>query len=321
MMGAAHPTFLNLMDLLTRSQHKNLRLEAIKKEIELLIAAIIVEPSNWKAYLDRGMHYLYINNAEAAISDYTQLINKNKFLREAYIGRGHAQNRLGNKLEALADYRLAIRADSIHIHAYYLCADIERKLGNLEAAIDTYSQAIAIDSQDAAAHHNRASAKEKLGRYKEAILDYTKAIEIHALYDGDRDELDIENAGYLSAYFARGNVKLKSGDRQGAMADYAEVITFRAITTDDLLEIGKARRYIGDREGAIRDFTRIIAPDRSCSFTAYYERAITKLELGDLNGAIDDATLAIDFHELYEGEFDKNIALELIENIRVGRHD
>lgn len=312
------------MNIKTYLQLKQKEVERRQHTIDCLSTSIVKNPSNWKAYLDRGEQYLYISKYEAAISDYTQLIDRGVFLREAYIGKGHAESGLGNKLNALEDYSLAIQADSTHIHAYYLYASIQELLGDREAIIDIYDRFIAINSKNSAAYHNRASAKEELGRYAEAILDYTKSIELDDIDKLDRANLDVSNSGCLLSYFHRGNAKLKYGDRQGAIEDYTEVITFRAITTDDLMIIGKARRYKGDREGAIRDFTKTIAPFRSCSSTAHYEIALTKLEMGDRQGAIDDANLAINFSELSEGEFDKNLALKLIENIRLdissGKH-
>ncbi|WP_396136490.1 tetratricopeptide repeat protein [Chamaesiphon sp. VAR_48_metabat_403] len=117
---------------------------------------------------------------------------------------------------------------------------------------------MSTNSKNSAAYHKRASAKEKLCRYAEAILDYTKSIELDDIDEFDREELDVTNSGCLLSYFHRGNTRLKSGDRQEAVEDYTEVISFRAITTDDLMIIAKARRYAEDLESAIRDFTTTI---------------------------------------------------------------
>jgi tetratricopeptide (TPR) repeat protein len=88
------------------------------------------------------------------------------------------------------------------------------KLANLEREIEG-------DSHDAIAYHNRAIAQVKSGNYHQAITNYTQAIESidRSNVRADEPTLAVNNARKAGIYNDRGLVKLKLGDKRGAIDD------------------------------------------------------------------------------------------------------
>jgi tetratricopeptide (TPR) repeat protein len=106
---------------------------------------------------------------------------------------------------------------------------------------------------------------------------------------GDQDAL---------SYFNRALTRYDLGDRQGAIADYEEVL--RIHPHDDVAynNRGLVRYDLGDKRGAVTDFDLAI----QCyggSFVAYCNRGIVRAELGDRVGAVEDYTAALQLNPDY----------------------
>jgi tetratricopeptide (TPR) repeat protein len=291
----------------TSSNPKDQYAQAKQKALSNLTNAIAAEPNNWELYFERAQQYLWNGNYVEAMSDYTYLIDNKMLLPKSYTGRGQTKYALGEITEALKDFNLAIASDPKYMIAYHLSATTSKKLGKYEEAIGTYDQIISIDPDDYVAYHNRGIIKEQLGNYQEGILDFTKSIEISESKEEES----------LLVYYNRGNLNKKIGDKQGAIHDFTYVANARPRDKYHLLLIGQAKRHIGAKQEAIEDFTKLIDSDNYYTSSAYLERAITKSELGDLEGALEDANKSVKFSELQKDEFDKAQALELIENIKL----
>jgi tetratricopeptide (TPR) repeat protein len=295
------------MDSQLFAESQYLYLQARQREINHLSFSIAEEPDKWIFYFDRAEKYLLIGNYKAAICDYNQVINQNEFLQKSYIGRGKANSAIENMDEALKDFNCAIQVDPNNVLAYHYCANVNTRIGKYEEVINIYNRLIGLDPEDSCAYCNRGLAKEKLGKYQESILDYTKSIELN----------EAEEEESLLAYFNRGNAKLKTGDKEGAIEDYDLTLKCKPRDISDLIIFGKTKKYKGDKRKAIEDFTAIIQSQKSYTSTAYYERAVTKFEIGDLEGAIEDANKSVELSDLQKDEFDKAQALELIKNIKL----
>tara|TARA_B110000879_G_scaffold76627_1_gene106722 strand:- start:43 stop:582 length:540 start_codon:yes stop_codon:yes gene_type:complete len=110
--------------------------------------------------------------------------------------------------------------------------------------------------------------------YSGAILYYSKAIEIRP--------------NWHYPYFMRGNCKLGIQDYYGAIYDFTKTIDIYP-NLNVYAYRGYAKNIINDYYGAIFDCTEALklANDYQYAF-AFYIRAISKKEIGDINGACQD---------------------------------
>lgn len=101
--------------------------------------------------------------------------------------------------------------------------------------------------------------------------------------------LEPSNSGY---YLIRANAKERKRDHAGAAADYARAIEFAREDKDVLYLVrAEAREQAGDLDGAIADYTRAI--DINPKFAdAYHGRGLAKQKKGDPKGAAADLARA-----------------------------
>lgn len=96
----------------------------------------------------------------------------------------------------------------------------------------------------------------------------------------------------VAAYWNRAVTRFDLGDRQGAIADFNQVLS---ILPEDAVAYnyrGLVQADLGDRVAAIADFSRSIAL-QSQQLMAYCNRGFLLSEAGDYAGAIADLTMAI----------------------------
>ena len=108
----------------------------------------------------------------------------------------------------------------------------------------------------------------------------------------DRFDDPALDANDAIAYFNRASTRYDLGDRQGAIADYTEVL--RIAPRDDVAynNRGLARYDKNDRYGAMADFEQAVQHNPE-NFVAYCNRGFIRSELGDKMGAIEDYTFAL----------------------------
>ena len=95
------------------------------------------------------------------------------------------------------------------------------------------------------------------------------------------------------AYIVRGNFRAELvGDRNGAIADYSQVIQLEPERALGYYLRAKNRFKLGDPKGAIDDFDRAIQLQPNY-VNAYLSRGVVRASLGDRQGAIDDTSQAI----------------------------
>ncbi len=95
-------------------------------------------------------------------------------------------------------------------------------------------------------------------------------------------------SGPLAELFAnRADALLRLGDPDRARADYRSALKVDSSNPRGLLARGRMRARAGRHAAALIDFNRVIAtgPDRPA---AHYARALSRVALGDLEGAIAD---------------------------------
>ena len=119
---------------------------------------------------------------------------------------------------------------------------------------------------------HRGMKKQNLEDYPGAISDYTEFLKT--------------NPTHLLAYSNRGYAKAMQNDLIGSMADLNRAIEL-APSADTYNARGNVKAMAGNKIGSVRDFNRAIRLDRNFA-DAYYNRAISRHDLGDIHGAKSD---------------------------------
>jgi len=146
--------------------------------------------------------------------------------------------------------------------------------------IDICTAVIENSPQDVKALLYRANAKWNIREYSEAHKDYSRVIEI--------DPLNIE------AYDGRANCV----DTSEAIKDYSKIIELDPLNINAYHNIAQIKEFYGDVSGAIDGYSKAIenyvGNHPIVLHELYSFRGCTKLDMNDVDGAIQDLLKAVE---------------------------
>ena len=214
-------------------------------DAELVLA---VEPGNEGALWQKARLHTMLGEAEAALAANDRMLKLAKD-RAAAIGvRGELLSRLGRKDEATAAWRQALALIDTRLKAI---DDPDRELLQQKVAIllllRDYKSAVAV-------------ADAQLRRYPGSVTYL--ALRCQARAEGsielpqaqkDCDDAIRFNSGAVEAFNARGLLKLRLGQWDGAIADYSAALALEPRAYRSLFARGVARLRKGEREVGERD--------------------------------------------------------------------
>ncbi len=218
-----------------------------QQAIENLTQAIQLQSHLGKAYSDRCLAYLQLQDYHQAIADCNQAINFAPNNVEAYLNRGLANYRQKYFSAAIADYNQAIALKPHEFRAYYNRALAHAAKGNYSEAIFDYNLSLTQISQPtnlllADIYNDRGLARLQLQDLEAAMLDFSKAIHL--------------DANDYRAYFNRGCACRRKGDNFGALRDFSEVIRLNPNNAIAYVNRGMTRYHLGYYQGAIADLQK-----------------------------------------------------------------
>lgn len=141
--------------------------ELIKK----LSKHIADNPSNAKAFNNRGIAYWEIGKDERALEDITKSIVLCPEDSIQFLNRAEIYERQGQLKEAASDYAMAIQLSGEDPFVYRTRAEFCLERGDLHQAIEDYTKAIALDPEHPYTYEQRAKAYESLGQTERAAAD------------------------------------------------------------------------------------------------------------------------------------------------------
>jgi tetratricopeptide (TPR) repeat protein len=100
-----------------------------------------------------------------------------------------------------------------------------------------------------------------------------------------------------------GNLKLRNGDYDGAIADFSRAISLEPSNSGYYLIRANAKERKRDYAGAAADYARAIEFAREDKDVIYVVRAEARDQAGDLDGAIADYTRAIEINPKFAGAY------------------
>jgi len=162
-----------------------------KGAVDALTKAITKDPTNFGAFLNRGVAYDNLKQYDKALADYNSAIAIVPHFGRAFHNRGHAREKMEQYEQAVADYNDALtNADNLVIDAlggiagvdkagvYYDRGNALYELKKFDESVASFTSAIALDGKFAAAYNNRGVVHFELGDKTAACADRSKACEL-----------------------------------------------------------------------------------------------------------------------------------------------
>lgn len=145
-------------------------------------------------------------------------------------------------------------------------------------SVALWSHAVKLEERNALAHHKLGEALVQVGKLDEAMLHFDRA----AAVDGQ----------FSPTYVARGNLKRKLGNLQGAFDDYTVAMGLQSSSPVAASNRGQLWLDKGDAQRALSDFAAALTadPDHVSSLAS---RARAWHMLGNVRAAMSDADRAI----------------------------
>jgi tetratricopeptide (TPR) repeat protein len=195
-------------------------------------------------------------------------------LLDAYYNRGNIQYRRGILDAAIADFTEVIEINPNHAKAYNDRGNARDDKGDRAGAIADQDRAIEIDSQYAKAYYDRAITRRRSPPTVESLnatlADLTKAIE---LLPGETEFFRQRGGVRLQAYVLGRNADLLAG----AIADLDNVLVAAPTDAPAYVMRGMARRHRKEFELAVADFGSAIGASPTLA-AAYMYRGLVRLE-------------------------------------------
>lgn len=146
--------------------------------IEACSADIEHDPQNAAAYDNRGLAHQTLNDAAAALEDYTKALAIAPDTVTYLIDRGSALDVLGKYEEAEAEFTKALKLDPKSALAYTNRAGVRGALGNADGAFDDVEAAFRIAPKAAASYDALGFALNAKGYHALALAAFQRALEI-----------------------------------------------------------------------------------------------------------------------------------------------
>jgi tetratricopeptide (TPR) repeat protein len=213
-----------------------------------------------------------VQDYEGALVAWNLAIGWDPLQLDFYYQRALVNKLLKNYYDVLADCQRILEQNPDHPLAGWLNAIALVKVENYSVALLSLNQHIENYPQDPNGYCYRGICYEKLENFSQALIDFDRAI--------------LLQSNHHIFHHARGRIRQKTGDLQGALTDFSITINCKpqAAVYDDRAEV---YRCLGSHLEALQDCD--FAIELNPNFTnAYFRRGLTYAEIGDLELALLD---------------------------------
>ncbi|KAJ3354248.1 cytochrome c oxidase subunit 1 [Entophlyctis luteolus] len=250
-----------------------------------------------------------VGRTQESLDAFTDSIKVNRTLTEALLGRGNVHAAVGNCVSAKRDYARVVHMYPTCIEAYVNMAYTLQMEGRYQKAWDLFAMALAIDPTSTSALEGRAVVNYTMRNYFGALMDISKAIEIcpnNAEYLTNRSVIHVAmndavkalmdnklalkiDPQYALAYFNIGNIYFSQSRWEIAAMYYNKALEFDPDDDAAYLNRGITRAQLQDADGALDDFNTAVAMSTPphCA-EARFNRAQLLHALGNLEAADAD---------------------------------
>ncbi len=238
--------------------------------------AVMLDPNFLSPMNNRASMYGEQTSFNAAIREYTALLEQDPYYAFAYSNRALIYKVTGDFDRALEDTQRAIELDPLATNAYLIEGDVYVALYEFELALDDYTRAIETDPLYAYAYSCRASYYMSFGEYELSLQDWDKVI-----------ELEPENP---DNYYTRGILLKELGDLEAALSDLRQASAL-GYGPDATILLGQVLMEQGNSDEAMQALTYALLMDNGRA-DAYILRAKLYFERGQPMQALSDLAFA-----------------------------
>jgi tetratricopeptide (TPR) repeat protein len=303
-----------------------------------LTAALVLEPRNADALVERAFAYEQMGNAANALVDMDEAIRVRPDAW-THVVRGYINMTGGHRAAALTDFDHALELEPEQEWARASRAEVYRIDGRYEDALADLDRALAIDPEYTWAHAERSRCLSGLERWDEALHEMARAADLDSETHWHRADfaLLLLNLGRhaqalrevdraLAAPYQRGPRDrawphtLRAWALHGLGRETeALAVLDHAISVDDGYNLSFAMRgwllwEAGRLPEAERDFARVITDGQPYPW-AYGGRGAVRLYAGQYEDAVDDFTQAFTL-QFGITDAESEIARPLVELLR-----
>jgi len=290
-------------------------------------------------YFIRGLANFYVKGKnEITIENLLKCIEIGDYQCESYYNIGRCKNKSYNFEASIDNFNLSIKVNPNYLNAYFARAKTLYRLGNKENALSDFDKIIKLGTKSETPHFCRGTIFFELNEYDAALKEFNKTIDVcHNNYIYFKARADLKekmNDIYgsirdlsiaiglepeiVELYLGRAKLYMKLKEYENAISDFTKCFDLNKCNYDYLRLRAEAKMVSSNYSSAIEDYSKIIkiTPHRkyqpsSKEFNGYRvghfygKRGICEFELGNIQGACDDAVRTIcvsqktsDFKEL-----------------------
>ncbi|TMR05561.1 tetratricopeptide repeat protein [Nonomuraea turkmeniaca] len=204
---------------------------------------------------------------------------------------------LGHTKEALEDYAAAITIDRAFPDYYVERGNLLFKLGQYEEALADYERAMRAGPPLPEAYYNRAELRTVRGDTGGALADLGRVIEL--------------DPGYLDAYINRAGLLAAAGRDEEAKADVTAGLALVPANPHLLTVLGQLETAAG-RLAEARTALDVAVEGAPGLAAAWGNRGVLRYTAGDVEGAVEDLSRAIELQPQPDLYVNRAIALRAL---------
>lgn len=146
--------------------------EGVKRNIKVEGEVLTEKGDSW------GEVLFNLEKYDAAIKEFTKVVNIKPNNSKAFYYRGHSFFLLKKREEAILDYTRVVQLEPENALAYFYRGVAQYTLGNYHSALADVNGAIKISNTDSRFYRLRGQVKNRLGKKEEACSDFYKSKEL-----------------------------------------------------------------------------------------------------------------------------------------------
>ncbi|MBE6424878.1 MAG: tetratricopeptide repeat protein [Planctomycetaceae bacterium] len=255
-----------------------LSLEKFAEADEALQHTLELDPENIEVLYLIAHAHAQQDMVEEAAGELLAILEKYPDFIDAYYDCGVALQLLGRYDEAIRIFekRLEFSPD---FDTAIMCAMTHEILRDFEKAADHYTQALILDPENAMIIENRGKTFLEMNRCEEALQDFQYAL-----------SLDPESSDALCG---RGQALFHLGNIEASKKDFRLTVELDSENMIAWSMLGQVLLYEGAYQEALAALEKALELDPE--LLVYDFRANAKRGLGDLDGALADIVLALEY--------------------------
>lgn len=244
---------------------------------------IQLDPLCIEAYRNRGIIYLKQKKYAEAEQEFSQEIGIQPTW-EGYLNRGSVKTSLKDFSSALEDFQKALEKNPRAADIYYNRAFVYWNLGKFSLALQDFQKTLELDPNYTKAYMNRGILKSELHDLKGAIHDLEEAIRL--------------NPQYIAAYVNLANFKITQSQWDEAIRYLNQAIQLDPRLEEAYINRGNAKHSRGDLEGALQDYHTALQLNPE-SYQTYNNRANLRMDRKEYAEALKDLNEALRINSRY----------------------